>query len=78
MVQEHLVSQLVSQQDYIEREPDQFDRASALDKELVLKFVRETQPDEWIKLEAHYSTSAEDEFFKQLYRKYYLQFLSNR
>jgi len=66
VVQEHLVSQLVAQQAYIEREPDQFDRASALDKALVLKFVRETQPDEWAKLEAQYTTSAEGEFFKQL------------
>ncbi len=68
VVQEHLVSQLVSEQGYIEREPDQFDRASALDKELVLQFVRETQPEEWTKLKDHYTTSAEDEFFKQLER----------
>jgi len=66
VVQEHLVRQLVAQQGYIEREPERYDRASALDKELVLRFIKETQPDEWDKLEAQYKSSAESEFFKQL------------
>ncbi len=66
VVQEHLVRQLVAGQGYVELEPDQFDRASAMDRELVLRFVQKTQPEEWRKLEAQYSTSAEAEFFKQL------------
>lgn len=68
VVQEHCVSQLVTQQSYIERSPDDFDRRSALDRDLMLQFVKRTQPDEWQKLEDHYSASASDEFFKQLER----------
>jgi type I restriction enzyme R subunit len=32
---------------------------------LLLRFVHETQADEWRKLEAQYAASAEAEFFKQ-------------
>jgi type I restriction enzyme R subunit len=66
VLEEHLVTQLVQSQGYIERSPEDYDRALALDKALALRFVRETQPDEWLKLEAHYAASAEAEFFKQL------------
>ena len=65
-LQQHLVFQLVSGQGYEERTPENYDRALAMDRELVLRFVKETQPEEWEKLEAHYTTSAEDEFFKNL------------
>ena len=68
VLEEHLVSQLVLGQGYVERAPDNYDRPLALDKTLVLRFVRETQPDEWLKLEAQYPASAEAEFFKQLER----------
>ena len=37
-----------------------------MDRELVLQFVKGTQPDEWSKLEAQYARAAKDEFFKQL------------
>jgi type I restriction enzyme R subunit len=49
-----------------ERSPEEYDRPLALDKELVLRFVRETQAQEWQKLEAQYASSVEAEFFKQL------------
>ena len=66
MLEQHLVSQLVQGQGYIERSPEDYDRALALDKALVLRFMRETQAEEWQKLEAQYASSAEAEFFKQL------------
>jgi len=66
VLEDHLVAQLVREQGYIERSPEDFDRDLALDRELVLRFVQETQPDEWKKLEAQYTGSAEAEFFKQL------------
>lgn len=66
VLEEHLVAQLVRGQGYIERSPEEYDRPLALDKDLVLRFVRETQADEWRKLEAQYAASAEAEFFKQL------------
>lgn len=64
----HLCKALVEQQDYRPRQPEDYDRTSALDKTLVIEFVKTTQPDEWAKLEGHYGPSAEAEFFKQLER----------
>ena len=66
ILQQHLVARLVAGQGYEERTPDDYGRELALDKELVLRFVKATQPGEWAKLEAHYSASAEAEFFKNL------------
>lgn len=62
----HLCKALVEQQAYRARSPEDFDRASALDKALVLKFIKSTQDDEWKKLEAQYGASSEAEFFKQV------------
>lgn len=67
VLQDHLIAQLVSGQGYEFRDPKtDYDRALAMDKALVLRFVGCTQPAEWAKLEGHYSTSAEETFFKQL------------
>jgi type I restriction enzyme R subunit len=66
VLEDHLVARLVADQGYLERSPEGFDRDLALDKELVLRFVQETQPDEWNKLTGQYTGSAEAEFFKQL------------
>jgi type I restriction enzyme R subunit len=68
VLEQHLVSQLVRGQGYVERNPDDYDRPLGLDKALVVRFVRETQPGEWLKLESQYAASAEAEFFKQLER----------
>lgn len=62
----HLCKALVERQGYRSRRSEDYDRASALDKTLVVEFVKATQPDEWTKLEGHYGPSAEAEFFKQL------------
>jgi type I restriction enzyme R subunit len=62
----HLCKALVELQGYRPRRPEDYDRASALDKPLVIEFVKATQADEWTKLEGHYGPSAEAEFFKQL------------
>lgn len=66
VLEQHMVDQLVATQGYVARTPEAYDRASAMDRELVLRFVKDTQPDEWRKLEAQYTTAAEAEFFKQL------------
>jgi len=67
VLQEHLIAQLLSGEGYELRDPKtDYDRALAMDKALVLRFIRSTQPDEWAKLESHYSTSAGGIFFKQL------------
>ena len=68
-VQEHLISQLVTGQGYLRRNAKaDYDRALAMDRELVLRFLQDTQPDEWAKLVTHYATSAEDTLFTQLTR----------
>jgi type I restriction enzyme R subunit len=68
VLEDHLVKQLIGCQGYRQRQPDHYDRTSALDKALVLEFVQGTQADEWANLVAHYAGSAENEFFKQLDR----------
>lgn len=67
VLQDHLIAQLVAGEGYELRDPKtDYVCALAVDKALALRFVRSTQPDEWAKLESHYSASAEDTFFKQL------------
>ena len=66
VLEEHLVNLLVAGHGFLERAPENYDRPLAMDRELVLRFVKETQDEEWRKLEAQYTTAAEAEFFKQL------------
>mgnify|MGYP006270749329 CR=1 FL=1 len=67
VLQDHLIDQLVKGEGYELRDPaTDYDRALAMDRALLLRFVQQTQPEEWEKLTAHYSASAEDTLFKQL------------
>ncbi len=66
VVEERIVAQLISGQGYVESLPEAYDRSLAMDRALVLEFVKATQPDAWAALAAHYSASAEAEFFKRL------------
>ena len=67
VLQDHLIDQLVANEGYELRDAKvEYDRALAVDKALVLRFVQDTQPEEWSKLEAHYTASAEETFFTQL------------
>jgi type I restriction enzyme, R subunit len=65
-IEEHFVSQLVNVQGYRQRGPDDHDRAAALDKALVLDFLKRTQPQSFAKLSASYGASAEATLFTQL------------
>ncbi len=48
VLQDHLIDQLVTGEGYERRDPaTDYDRALAMDKALVLRFVQDTQPDEW-------------------------------
>ena len=48
VLQDHLIDRLVTGEGYQRRDPaTDYDRAFALDKALVLRFVRDTQPEEW-------------------------------
>ncbi|WP_419739228.1 type I restriction endonuclease [Ruegeria sp.] len=67
VVQQHLIDELVSGEGYFERDSQaNYDRKRAMDTELLVQFLRATQSDEWDKLVAQYSTSAEETLFKQL------------
>ncbi|WOF44397.1 DEAD/DEAH box helicase family protein [Sphingopyxis indica] len=67
VVQDHLIARLVAGGGFELRDAKaDYDRALAMDKPLVLRFVQSTQPDEWAKLEGHYTAAAGDTFFKQL------------
>lgn len=66
VLEDHLIAQLVDKQGYVERSPEEFDRHLSMDKELVLRFMQETQAEEWEKLKVQYTSSAEAEFFKQV------------
>ena len=66
VLEDHMFRALVDTQGYIARNSRDYDRDLALDREIVLRFVRQTQAEAWEKLEAQYAGSAEAEFFKQL------------
>lgn len=68
VVQEHLVEQLIDQQGFRRRQPEHHDRPMAMDRELVVEFLKATQPDDWAKLIDHYAGQAEDTLFAQLTR----------
>jgi len=61
------VQSLVNHQEYRERDcATHYDAATALDKELLFRFLKTTQPDAWKTLEDHYSVQAENEVIKRL------------
>ena len=65
--EEHIVDCLVRDQGYIERTcADDYDVPLALDKELLIRFLKNTQPDAWQALEDHSSGSAEGKLLKRL------------
>ena len=66
VLEDHLAAQLLKQQRYEERSPDDYDRLLALDATLVIRFLKETQSSEWKKLQAQYKSAAESELMKQL------------
>ena len=64
----HVASQLVSQQGYRERTDGDYNVDLALDTELVLEFVRTTQPDVWKGLETKLGTKAGEMLCKEIDR----------
>ena len=58
-LEQHLADRLVASQGYVRRKPEDHDRPLAVDRELILRFVKDTQPGEWRKLEAQYTTAAD-------------------
>ena len=48
-LEKHIVDCLVREQGYLKRAPGDYERALAMDTEVVIRFIKETQPDEWEK-----------------------------
>jgi type I restriction enzyme R subunit len=66
VVESHIVDQLVAGQGYEERPAEAFDQLLGLDKDVVVAFVKDTQPQVWQALEGQYPGAAEKEFFRNL------------
>ena len=66
VVEAHLVDRLVTLQGWRERAPEDYDRRLALDPDMVVAFVRATQPDAWARLEGQYPDRARDELLRNL------------
>jgi len=52
---------------YAKRAPEDYDKSICLDKQMLLEFVRSTQPREWEKLEAQYGSDTENRFFRRVF-----------
>ena len=66
-LQEHFIQSLVADAQYERRNAKlNYDPKLAMDRNLVLRFIKTNQPDAWSKLNQHYAKSAEDTFFRQL------------
>ena len=64
----HVVTQLTSKQGYRERSDSDYNVELALDTELVLEFVRTTQPDVWRGLETKLGAKAGEMLCKEIDR----------
>jgi type I restriction enzyme R subunit len=65
-VEIHLVDQLVSRQGWLERPYTAFDRRTALDPEMIVEFVRTTQPDAWQRLCDQYPGKEQETLTRQV------------
>ncbi len=67
--QNEIIDHLVGKSGYEKRKTENYDKASCLDVELVLKFIQETQPREWNRFKKLYGDKAEEKFFIRLVKE---------
>jgi len=67
--EQHFAVQLVEAQGYIERADSHYDPALALDKELLVNFVKQTQPESWAQMESKFASKVEEMFCKEVDKK---------
>lgn len=67
--EQHLVNQLVQSQGYIERSDSDYNPEFALDEELLVKFVKQTQPEPWALMETKFGSKVEEMFCKEVDKK---------
>lgn len=58
--QRYIIDNLVNNNGYIERQARFYDRLHAVDKDMLIQFLDDTQPDEMVKLRKIYKDEAED------------------
>lgn len=63
---ENVIKMLVEKHGYKARNKTNFDKKFLLDKQLLLQFIKETQPKEWEKFINQYPSSPEETFVKHL------------
>lgn len=66
VAERHIADRLVAGQGYEERPADAFDTTLGMDRDIIVAFVRGTQPEVWAALEGRYPGAAEKEFFRNL------------
>jgi len=63
---EHVVNVLAEKNHYLLRKPEDYDKSIFLDTEVLLNFIKFSQPKEWKKLEEQYGDDAEAKFLKRV------------
>lgn len=67
--EQHFVSELVESQGYIERSDNDYNPELALDKELLVRFIKQSQPESWSLIESKFGPKAEEMFCKEVDKK---------
>lgn len=66
--EQHLASKLISKQGYLERQDSDYDRDLAFDKDLLVEFIKNTQPETWQALEGRLGSKAPEMLCKEIDR----------
>ena len=57
---------LIEKNGYEKRKSENYDKTFCIDRELTIKFIKTTQPNEWAQLVEQHGSFTEDKFFKRL------------
>lgn len=64
--EEFIQDQLHTLHDYEVRQASQYDKSLCMDADLVIQFIKKTQPEKWEKLEEQYGLDTKKQFLKRL------------
>lgn len=67
--EQHFVDQLVQSQGYVERSDSDYSPDLALDMQLLVNFVKQTQPESWALMESKFGSKVEEMFCKEVDKK---------
>jgi type I restriction enzyme R subunit len=67
--EQHFVAQLVEGQGYVERTNSNYNPELVLDTEILINFIKQTQPDTWSLMEHKFGSKVEEMFCKELDKK---------